>query len=564
MQLAGLQPAIADRSPGEINVKADGTLSGGFKAETSLTAYGARLGYDGLFDPAKPRFGLDGKISLRSTDAASLTDAMGFPAMVPPAQVMVLDTAIKTMNGVVMLPDIGGRVGAAKVSGRLDADAGGRVSGQIETGELSLRDVLAPLFLTWSGPAPGLEASFAAGLPFGLTGEVWLKPARLAIHPHFVARNAEIGIMANTGQIEMALFGKDETGRDAHIEIVSKGSDSSRKLSGKISIPVILQNQLALTGGAPIAEGQGMVTVSFESDGRSPGGALASLRGSGAYDIDGFRLLGLSPSAFTERLATARDAAGIATAFEALRGGGLEFGRIQGAISVANGEVSLAPFKLSTADAEVEVRTVAELALGEIDADIAIALKSRPGLPPMNISYAGPPAQLTRNEDSTELSTNLGVTFMQQGIDELERLQQEQKRLAELEEKQRIDDEARLAAYYAQRDELLLRKRELKVHAEMRVAEAERLRQKIEAERAANAEINKSEVKQRVREIRLYRRLARVTTGAVQKPRPQRPVQRQTVNVPPSVNPVQGPLILAEPEGAPVVISAPPGAPPSQ
>ena len=41
---------------------------------------------------------------------------------------------------------------------------------------------------------------------------------------------------------------------------------------------------------------------------------------------------------------------------------------------------------------------------------------------------------LVRSEDSSELSTALGVTIMQQGINELERLQQEQQRLAKLEE----------------------------------------------------------------------------------------------------------------------------------
>ena len=119
----------------------------------------------------------------------------------------------------------------------------------------------------------------------------------------------------------------------------------------------------------------------------------------------------------------------------------------------------------------------------------------------MSIAYAGPPMALVRSENNSELATSLGVTIMQQGINELERLQQEQARLAKKEEKQRVEDEARLQAYYAQRDELLLRRRELKVQAEMQVVEADRLRRQIEAERAANAEINKAEIRQRLREL---------------------------------------------------------------
>ena len=48
----------------------------------------------------------------------------------------------------------------------------------------------------------------------------------------------------------------------------------------------------------------------------------------------------------------------------------------------------------------------------------------------------------------------------------------------------------------------------------MRVVEAERLRQMIETERALNADISKGEIKQRVREIRIYRRLARLSSNA--------------------------------------------------
>jgi hypothetical protein len=185
----------------------------------------------------------------------------------------------------------------------------------------------------------------------------------------------------------------------------------------------------------------------------------------------------------------------------------------------------------------------------------------------MSISYAGPPAMLARTENSSELSTALGVTIMQQGIDELERLQQEQQRLAKLEEQQRIEDEARLQAYYAQRDELLLRRREVKVMGEMQAAAADRLRKQIEAERAANGEINKSETRQRQRELRVWRRLARLAetpppavqekpiNTAVEAPaRPKPPPRKQSVE----------PVILAKPPGAPVVISPPPAASPSQ
>ncbi len=221
------------------------------------------------------------------------------------------------------------------------------------------------------------------------------------------------------------------------------------------------------------------------------------------------------------------------------------------------------PFSAKSPDADVTVKTLAELATGEIDADVTLSLKAREGLPAMTVSYAGPPSALVRSEDNNELATKLGVTLMTEGIDQLEKLQQEQQRLAEEEARQRVEDEARLQAYYAQRDELLLRKREVKVHAEMQAAEAERLRALIEAERAANAEINKSELRQRAKEIRVYKRLARLSDAAPAKPKPVRTATEAPKPQPPKPAEI-GPVILAAPEGAPVVISPPPGASPTQ
>jgi hypothetical protein len=433
---------------------------------------------------------------------------------------------------------------------------------------------MAAAFLDWNGPAPDLETGFAAALPFGLTGQFWINPSSLEVVPHFAARGAEIGIEAKQGETRLSMFAKDEDGRAAQVELTSLEQEAGRRISGLVSLPLDLERQLVLAEGAPVASGRGMLDLRFESEGRSPAGALAAVRGQGRYDLESFRLLGLTPAAFAQALAAAKDATGVAGVFDALRGGeGLDFGAVSGAIDMKEGQVNFAPLSVADANADVEVRTVAELALGQIDMDIALRLKAREGLPPMSVSYAGPPRALSRGEDNSELATALGVTIMQEGIDELERLQQEQQRLAKLEEQQRIEDEARLQAYYAQRDELLLRRRELKVHAEMQVAEADRLRRQIEAERAANAEINKSETRQRLRELRTWRRLARLA----EKPKPapvEEPVSAQA-EVPakpkpqparraePAPQPVK-PVILAKPPGAPVIISAPPAASPSQ
>ncbi|MCB1379445.1 MAG: AsmA family protein [Alphaproteobacteria bacterium] len=567
--MAGLAPAAADNFPGRMAVTLSGTLADGFAADLQVDAYGGRHAYVGQMKPMAPGWGLDGKLSLRFTELTSVGAALGLPVDLPQSAVMVMDAALSSDAEALRISGIDGRVGTSPVTGEITIATGGKVTANVETGELAVADVLGLALLDWSGNRAGLESAFATALPFGLTGEIWITPSALQVHAPFVAKEAQIGMTASTDEIRVAIYGKDPAGGEAHVEIASRGTSSSRKLTGKISLPMDLGRQLQRAGGGNVAEGRGLVELGFASEGRSPGGALAGLKGSGTYRFDGFKLPGISPDEFLRQIAVAKDGAGVTAAFDALRGGdGLSTGRVAGFITVDNGEVAFQPMAITTDEAAATIRILGELALGEIDASVALRFTGRDDLPGMSIAYAGPPSALLRTEDSAELSTRLGVTIMQQGIDELERLQKEQERLAREEERQRREDEARLEAYYAQRDELILRRRELKVHAEMRVLEAELLRQRLEAERAANAEINKAELKQRVREVRVLRQIARAeraaasrsgATEAPPKPKPQSrppPKPRQT--------PPPGPVIIEQPEGAPVLISPAPSSSPSQ
>ena len=334
-------------------------------------------------------------------------------------------------------------------------------------------------------------------------------------------------------------------------------------------MPVNLGTDLVRADGGSVAEGQGAITLSFKGEGRSPAGVLAALTGAGSYSFDDVAVAGLEPDAFLAAVDAASDGNGLTAAFDLLRKGkALGFGYVAGPVTISDGAVRFAPFVATTPQAKVEVKVVGELALNAIDADIAVAFPGRAGLPGLSIAYAGVPDALVRSEDMAELSTRLGVTIMQQGIDELERLQREQERLAREEEQQRKLDEERLQAYYAQRDELILRRRELRIHSEMRAYESERMRQKIEADREANAAISKDELRQRMRELKTFRQQAKLTRAAIPvqvvRPKPKAAIQKLNVPKPKKPAAQQGPVILVQPEGAPVVISPPPSGSPSQ
>jgi hypothetical protein len=183
-------------------------------------------------------------------------------------------------------------------------------------------------------------------------------------------------------------------------------------------------------------------------------------------------------------------------------------------------------------DARVLVKPVAELADGKIDIGVDLYLKALPELPPMEISYVGAPLQLVAGEDLTALASFLGFKVLAKGVDELEKAQAEQQRLAVEEENLRKEDQERLTAFYAQKAELRLRLRELKIQSVQRVldvelAKAEELRLIREGEA-----INKSELRQRLRELRVYRKAVAEAVPMV-TPREKPVVPQETIQAPP-------------------------------
>ena len=119
--------------------------------------------------------------------------------------------------------------------------------------------------------------------------------------------------------------------------MVSAASEASRKLSGTVSLPMDLGQQLATTSGTPVATGQGNIDLRFETGGRSPAGALAAVRGKGSYKIDDLRLLGLTPAAFSQRWRVPRMRPASPSVRCLRGGGGLDIGAVSGSIAVAEG-----------------------------------------------------------------------------------------------------------------------------------------------------------------------------------------------------------------------------------
>ena len=157
-----------------------------------------------------------------------------------------------------------------------------------------------------------------------------------------------------------------------------------------------------------------------------------------------------------------------------------------------------------TPDASVSAVATADLPNKALDVAIRLGLKALPNLPPMSVIYHGPPQAVARREDAGELAAFFGFKVLNQSVDQLEKLQAEQARLAKEEELQRQEDARKLLLYTAQRSELRLRLRESRVWNETQqsaqAAEQRRLEQLAVAARTLNA----AELKRRQRELSIF------------------------------------------------------------
>ena len=97
--------------------------------------------------------------------------------------------------------------------------------------------------------------------------------------------------------------------------------------------------------------------------------------------------------------------------------------------------------------------------------------------------------------------------MLERGVDELEKVQAEQERAAIAEANLRRQDEERLTAFYAQKAELRLRLRELKVHREQRILDVELAKAEEQRLIRDGEAINRSELRLRMRELRVYRKI---------------------------------------------------------
>ena len=541
LKLFGNADAPPDAIPARLVLKAEGTLNDGFRIDVKGEAYKAQGQFLGKLNPFAANFGLKGELSIQSADAKDLLGALGVPTVAPLAGQLGVKSEIGATENMVAFENVDGKLAGIAFSGAGSIEKNMKLNADFMVDRASLANLVAPVFLPWNGRPPAMDRLFAQQLPFGLMAEIWVRPKLLTVYPGLDVADAQVGLTANTEGTNFVAYAKTAEGQKVAVEIATKEMLDGQKVTGTFAMPVDLARHLMLVDGKSVASGEARFDVKFEGEGRSPGGALATLDGNGSFALIDGKLLNLTPANFSTNVVGAKDAAGLQEAFLSLhKGAGIYLNSVFGSLRIENGVATVAPIAARDKDADVTIEPTFELAEGQFDMGITLKLKALPNLPSMEISYAGPPSQLIAFEDTSALASYLGFKVLEQGVGELEKVQAEQRRLLVEEEQLRKADQEKLDAYYAQRAELRLRQRELRVHAAQRALDADLAVAEMARLIKEGVEINRAELRQRLRELRLYRK--QVTEAAV-----PRSVSKPKVKLPVPEQQTQVPLILVPP-----------------
>jgi uncharacterized protein involved in outer membrane biogenesis len=493
--------------PASLTISGQGSFATGFKVDANALAYNATYNYTGAFDPFAAYFGASGSLNMQTSDIAELARVVRAPFRQSVMGALTANGTVTSSPQEISLPQVSGTFAGQNFNVMATLTRDHNLSANVEAADLSLTNLLAPAFLPWNGGGVEFSQIFPDAWLQGFKSEIWVRPKRLQLYPGLSVAGAEIGVKSDGPRIEFAAYAKAKDGARIAVEFIGTRAGEATKFKGQFAMPFDLAQTLKLSDGKPLAEGLASLDLKFEAEGRSPASALATLSGSGAFSFVGGKLTAISPERFSSTIGAAKTAESLRASLDGIReaGEGINFNAVFGSVTFTDGVGVISPFGLATADADIIVKPTVDLAEGQLAIVTSLALKALPSLPAMSISYRGAPDALSPREDSTELSSFLGLKVLAQGVDDLEKVQAEQQRLALEEEKLRQEDERRLADFYAQRAELRLRQRELRIHSAQRaidkaVADAELARLLEEG-----AAINRSEVRQRLRELRLRR-----------------------------------------------------------
>jgi len=442
---------------GETDFSLKGRLSGDIATSIDIRADDFSAGFAGTSRLADAGAALKGQARINAADIEPwlMTSGATLPAMGAGTPVE-LEANVDFGNGVLVLDDLTGTVNQGSVAGALTLSAkNGRpvFSGQLTLDELNLEplaamvlgeDALESAGEDWSAVpfAPRVSA------PFEL--DLGVAAGTLTAGPGLTAYDANVRLKLDDEALRLTdlsakLFGGDVSGL---FEIKNNGGTGLLSVQMRLAgadIPAILGDNAGLVGNAD-------ASTALSASGKSIGGLVSTLSGSGTAAFRDLVVNGVNAAAFPELIARADQ---FGKDIDVARTSGFAPGLVSSgkftadpgevAFTVAAGVLRAPPLELRNAAAKIGVNLQSDFNSGEVNASGDIVYD--PGVealvgsePVVRFTLTGPLATTTSSFDSEPLAQ-----FLTQRALEIEQARVEGMQSALL-EKQRLRREVR---YYA-------------------------------------------------------------------------------------------------------------------
>ena len=473
-RMIGFTPQVASTGPGKVSVVATGVNATGYQTAIRGSFFGTEISFDGKYKPAENIPNLDGVASLTAKDGTVFGRALGLEHTSLFGGAIDAKANFSTIDQKLEMKGFAGRMGGQAVTGEGSLGADGTVNANFAFEHLDLPTVLASVFMPWRNALPALDDGFAAPTTKGWHGEVWLRPAALA-NLGISLKESVVGIIFEPQSRSISVASQEGDHEPFMLDLTVRQGDNSFVLNGAAHGAISIAPFLKAQDASGIAQGRVVLDGQFQGAGRSPQAILSGLTGKGSYQLYDAALVSLSPDPFYKKLDVVKDADGLQQAFDGLlKGPGFALSSEKQNIVIDKGNMLADPLNASLESADAKMTQSFDLSSHELKTLVQLSGKKRSDLPEIKVSYEGPPGELVRRSDTAAISAKLGYAFIARDMAELDRVKQEQEKLAVEEAAQTQADEAKFVAYQAQRLELRLRLREMKVHAAERVVEADR------------------------------------------------------------------------------------------
>ncbi len=493
-RLFGFLPNMTEAGPGKISMTVSGASAAGYNSVFKGELFGAQIGFEGHYRPDEKLAAFDGVGSVSADDGTLLGRGLGLDHLKLFSGPIGLKSNLATAEQKLMFSSLSGKFGGQNISGDGSVGADGAINANVAMEHIDLPTILAGVLMPWRNVQPALSDSFSGSVAPGWRGEIWLRPKQL-FYLGSPLKEAIVGIGFEAGSRSISAASRDPDQEPFMLDLTLRRENDSYMLDGSGHGEVSLAPFLAKNGGASFASGRVILDGKFQGRGRSPQAVLSELGGTGTYELSGAELTDVTPDTFYQKLDLAKDPSALQQAFdELMKGPGFTLGKQKHGIKIEKGSAVGEVANLNFDAAAVKITPSVDFSSNQLKTEILLASKARADLPELRISYEGPPGEMIRRSDTSAISAKLGYAFIARDVAELDRVKKEQEKIEADEAAQTQADQVKFAAYQAQRVELRLRLRELKVHAAQRIVDATRRQAKMDAIIAASEAIDQNEL----------------------------------------------------------------------